>query len=605
MTRGHCLFLVFALPGLIGLSGCSEGEVVPLVPPGNVCERPLDRSWRELNNICKSREPFSTVWPTGGMPVVVGGDGLILECDAEGQWLEKDLSLRDGLLVVAANEDGDLMVAGENGAMASRKNGNWQNMEPLAETIWRDIRANGRQMWMVGDNGSLATGVPGESWQIVDFPDSTDLRSVCAFEDSVYVCGAGGLLSVLVDNQWHDRSLPELENICIRSVVRLDDGRLVVWAYGFWVREIDGWVPIGSVGHHPHGPIKAKNGYLWVGGYSGCSRIDPSLEPWGEKQVGGHGRYQKVASGPDDQVFVVAYHGELTWLSINAEGNTKHLDPAGYLPLKMMYRLADGAVVFPTTNALFKAISTGIEQVDFLTPDVEARLGKNSMIDGNSLDDFYSISGMTLSHILGGEMVLEMDIPGDHGSPRGFRVNREGQVCLAVSRGVLFWTGDQWETWSEENGSMVFLTQFQNFVTVSSDKAVFHRAQGSAAINLGLEPWLVWEPEPGVLGFLSGYLTFTQWRIGAEPDEIIFLDPLPGCTQVNLVALRETTMGVLIVTEGHSMVLKLPDDPYRADWDLVAGSCMNQISDLQVLEDGSLVAFGNANHFIMAYQPSN
>jgi len=72
--------------------------------------------------------------------------------------------------------------------------------------------------------------------------------------------------------------------------------------------------------------------------------------------------------------------------------------------------------------------------------------------------------------------------------------------------------------------------------------------------------------------------------------------------------MRDAVVGggdLLISTVNNSMVLKFPDDPIRAGWDLLAGPCKHQILDLQLFPDGSLVALDRSDSFIMIYPSSN
>lgn len=602
-TRWTLLFLT--LWGLVILLGCSEGEVIPLVPSGIICERPLDHSWQEMTNICQSKHPMATVWPPGEMPVVVGENGLILQCDASSVWSVVDLSIHENLKVVAGNDEGDLVAAGTGGALAYRKDNQWHTMDPLAETTWRDVRAHDRQMWLAGDGGMLASGRPGSAWEMVSVPDSTDLYSVCAFEDSVFTGGAGGLLRVLVNNQWEDLTRPEFDGWRVRSIVRLDDGRLVVWANGLWVRGLDGWHQETQYGTTFNNHMEVRGGYLWIMcGYYRCYRLDLFMDPWEAVDCRGYGNTVSLAPGPDTQALVMSEQGQFTWLSLDAENNIlRQIDSAGYLDTDHLFRLEDGSVVFPVDNGLFEVNSTGVTAIPNLSPEVVANLSDHSRIHGASVSDFYSVWDMKLCHILGGEVVLVADIPEEYGNPGKLLVNQQGQVCLGLSSGVIFWTGSQWEVWSEESYNQIFLTQQQNFVITSSNSATYHGPSGTVSTYLGLRTKLAWEPEPGVLEFMSDDFTLARWQTDAAVDPLFYLNPMPHCSFLYATAIKESSLGVLAVTFNHSMVLTVPDDPNRVDWELVAGPSLHEISDLQVLEDGNLVALSHHGSYIMYYSP--
>ncbi len=387
LTLRLFLFLVLA-----GLLGCSEGEVIPLVPPGFVCERPLDNGWRNLTNICEFRDPADAVWPEGEMPVVIGDDGLILQCSSGAQWSVVDLSIRADLAALAVNSDGDLMVAGQYGALAFRKNGQWQAMESLIETDWRDVRSQDRRMWLAGSGGALASCRPGNPLEMVSVPDDADLYAVCAFQDSVFTGGDDGLFQVLANNQWEDNSWPELGTRDVRSIVRLDDGRLAVWAGGLWIRELDGWVRHHQYGYTLNSHLKVRGSFLWVvSGYHSTVRLDLSTDPWEEVDYNSPGNTICFAPGPESRVLAVSDEGELIWFEGDADDSIiRQIDPAGYLDTDHFFSLDDGMIVFAVDKGLFKITTAGIEQVQTLNPEVEARLYESTLIDGASLDDFCS-----------------------------------------------------------------------------------------------------------------------------------------------------------------------------------------------------------------------
>ncbi len=606
MTRFRLFALCISLLGLMGLLGCSEGEVIPLVPSGPSCERPLDQGWSYHGNICDSKRPRDAVWPAEQMPVVVGGAGLILQCDANSQWQVVDLGIQENLNVVAANADGDLMAAGENGVLAFRQDGEWQTMEPLADTPWRDARSNGSQVWLAGENGQLAKGQPGSAWEMVAVPDSTHLYSVCAFADSVFTGGSNGLLRVLVNGQWEDVSSPLWEAWFVQSIVRLDDGRLAVWAGGLWIRELDGWREMTEIQYYAlNDHMKVHDGYLWLMyGYNEYYRLDLSVDPVEVVPYQGLSNPQCLAPGPDNQAFAAGWYGTLSWTSLDDQNNViSSLDPAGLVEVDQLQRLDDGTVVGATEGSLFRATASGLESIDFLSSEVREHLTSYSLIHGATLDDFYLATEWNLYRVQNGNITFATEIPTEDGRPRKLLVSREGEVCLAMRDIGYFWTGSIWRVWKEDLYVRAFLTQEQNFIAVLQTRAEYISPSGVFSIPLGMRAAVAWEPEPGVLKFMNSDFILAQWQDGVPMGEHIYMVPMPGCSDVYPQAIVETTSGILVVTSNHSMVLRVPDDPHLVDWELVAGPCLNEISDVQVLEDGHLVALGNGGDNIMIYSP--
>jgi len=541
------------------------------------------------------------------MPVVVGRDGLIIECTAETQWSDTGLSTHDEFRVVDCNSDGDVVAAGVDGALALRKDGIWQLMDHPAETTWNDVRANGREMWLAGDDGNLARGLPGEAWELINYPDSTSLHSVCAFEDSVYVGGTQGSLKVLVDGQWHDVPTPwEGSPYYTRSLVRLDDGRLVAFSNTLWVREADGWVSLESYGYNLIGHLKVHDGFLWlISGYASGRRVDPSTDPWQSENYRGFGYNRSMAPGPDGRVLVVADDGVLTWLVPDAEENLiRYPDPAGHLNFGSMRRFSDGELVFPVDENLFKITTDGIERVTFLNPEVNALFNNSSMLAGVSLEDFYLLSSGTFRRIQGGEVVLETEVPDEYGNSRHLLVNDVGEVCLSLNTGIFFWTNNQWEVWDEGRQNRIYLTGQQNFVATFVTNGLYFSGGESVSFELPMTAILAWETEVGVLEFMNSNFAYARWEEGIVSGDLIYMDPLPGCFNIYYRCVLDTTEGVLVASGNHSMVFRVPDDPLRANWDLVAGPCLHQISQMQVLEDGSLVVFTSYDDNIMTHPTS-
>ena len=371
-----------------------------------------------------------------------------------------------------------------------------------------------------------------------------------------------------------------------------------------WVRGSEGWRSTGIYLGSVLGHIQVQGGYAWGISDFQCRRFDPSVEPMAVSDRMGVGMVQALAPGPDGSVFLASEKGELTWSNIDSEGNiTNRLDPAGRLPTSFLKKLADDTVVLAVEKALFKVTPGGMENIP-LSPEVQVNLASDVITEGKSLDDFYFASDTTIWHILAGKQVQAINIPSEFGDARDFRINDEDEICLATENAILFWSENHWETWALGSYSLVFLTEYQNFVaTTNGTTALYYSGTELKTMTLGFRACMAREREPGQIDFLGDDFNLAQWTEGSQVGPVIYMDPLAGCPFGYMRAIEKTSSGVFTAINSHSMVLKYPDDPYRADWELVAGPSMHEISTMQVLEDGSVVALGSGQHYVMYYPP--
>lgn len=599
MNRG---FLGLAWLPLCLLMGCSQGEIIPLSPPGANCELPLDGSWLDLSNICDGKTPQDVVWPEGGQPAVVGDFGLVLEYDPRNGWSVRDAGITENLRRVTVNDQGDLVAAGRHGSLAWGHQGHWQNIAPLTNANWNDARAEGSRVWLAGDQGSLAVGTPGASWQLVDFPGQEPLSGVCAFPDSLYVTGPAGLLMVRAAGQWLDRSTPVLAPYDLQSVVRLDDGRLVVWGDGPLIRDAEGWHSLvddsfGVLRSH----LEVRHGELWFG-TNALFRISEEDTAWTVDYFSNSGAFRGGCSGPPGQAFSVSLKGELTWFEIDATGDyNRSLDPGGNFHPEGVFRLNDGTLLIPGQKFLLEATAQGLLEVTDLAQEIQEDIRPYSQWAGQALADCYWAQNGTLIHLVQGQEQARIPVPQGEGSIRGMLVDDGGNILLSLNQGIWSWDGDQWRSWVERFG-LVFLTRHQTAVAIA-DRLAFYQS-GEAVIPLEVEfgVRLVAEPEPGLLVFLNREFHLNWWEKGTGASGMTSLEPLPGCPAVILETGCETPTGALVATSNHSLVLRVPENYLQDDWELVAGPAKREISRLQALPDGGLIAIDNDESTVM-YHP--
>ncbi len=597
---------------LFVLTACSEGENIPLSPPSVACERPLDSGWYGINNSCDEKIPRDAVWLDDFNAVVVGDKGLILESNAVGSWVKKDLGISEDLTLISANIAGDLVAAGKNGQVAVRFGGHWSAENSLLSANWNDVRANGEEVWLAGNNGALARGIPGQDWRMVDFPDTTDLLTVCAFGDSVFVGGRGGLFSVLVDNQWQDVAPAQWGEADIASMVRIPDGRLVVFSDSLMIRESGQWSNSygNSYVYSLSGRLKFRDGILWFPRYN-YKKIDLV---YNEPVIGYpiySGSLTDATPGPDGQILMLSNRGAITWhLRQDSQILKRVIDPSCALEMERLFRLNDGTVISPLQFGLVEITPGGIKPVADLSEEVLSKLYDSMSMGGNSLQDFYFSGNGYFYHCLNSQLVAQHELPANHSRIFEIKEDQSGKVFVVFRHALGTWNHGLWnilyENPEQTFNKPSFLTQYGTFVLQSGAMAMYYTNQGFVPIELEFGSIAISEREEGVLEFLEsgGLPHYTWWEKGTGATATSWLDPIPGCPEVNMSVGCVVPEGVFVATRNHSMVLKLPENPNLGNWDLVAGPSEYQIRYLEVLPDGSLVARVYSTDFLMGYRPS-
>ncbi len=586
-------------------NGCTEGENIPLSPPFSGCEVPLDHKWYDLNNVFEGHQPADCLWLDEKNAVVVCTDGFILETDGVGQWVSKETSVSGDFTVVVANEDQNLVAAGLDGALALRLGGTWQVDNSVPEQNWYSASADGGTVWLAGSGGSLLHAVPGQDWSLNQHPVIENLLSVCAFEDSVFVGGPEGQLSVLVNDQWTDVSPPALAEKPIKSLVKLNDGRLAALAEKVWVRQADQWEVLYDDTHSsyrsPH--LKYRDGILWIQDRNLLGMEIPGDEAlfYRSDHSGG---YMKVgAPGPDKQVLLFSSPGGATWhLGSGLQNRIIKVDPAGAISHMPAVKLHDGTVVVTTYNGIFEVTSSGLRRIETLALETELLMDELFYIGGHSLSDFYMTDSRILYRVIGGQTVLQEDIPENGESIYGIVVAPSGTVYMNQYERILIWENNSWTeifTAEPDNISRLDLTAGNTLVWQGSWDSYYLSENG--AIPVGLSSWslITVERKPGILEyFCRGHQRYyLWWQKGTGATGESYLNPLPGCEQIGFGAACDHEGGVYLSTLDHSMVLKVPDDFSHNNWELVAGPNLNQISQMEMLVDGTLVVQTSSNFF--------
>lgn len=610
MKAGNSLVMVLVLILLVSclqLTGCNEGESIPLSPSSSMCEQPLDPAWHQVGGICGNKDPEAAVWTEGRMPVVVGSDGLIVECDSDRQWSTPAQLSGDNYYTLVSNSDDFVVAAGTYGTVGfSPEPGVWENQEMDMDGHWLSACADGKKIWLAGSDGVLASILPGEEWEFFQSPGERDLYSICAYGDSVFVGGNSGSFQVMVNGQWQDLENPGLADRRVKDILRLDDGRLLLSAGGLFIREESGWVLVPEMGQpYFDGEIQLKDGFLWVQ-ESVLRRFDTSSNPWSERSIESISYYDAMAPGPDNQILLASNSGRMIWCDLLDDGTINmELDLAGDMGVRRLTCLLDGTLLFPGWWGFYEITGRGPRQIHGISDEVFDLASLNSFISGQSLDDFYLITGSRLLRCQGGIPTEDIPIPEEVEYVRELTIDRDGRAWVAGRGGLFCWEGGQWQSWLGRDAREIFVTQNGTVVLRHSSRD-FSYLGNSGLVPLRFQGAIqgVAEPEPGHLVFLSEYFEETWWQMGTGASQTNWVHPRPECGGLNIEVSLDSTRGFLVATENYSMVLKRDENFQYDNWELVAGPCMHEIRSLQELEDGRLVALGDETGVILIYSPS-
>lgn len=168
-----------------------------------------DRGWL-LSVAGRSADDMYAV---GGEP----GDGLLMRRDAQG-WREVELPKETPLLTwVHTFEDGQPVVAGDNGTILWKRDGEWvRESTPTDQNLWGVWGASKDDVWAVGGNGTASDGeatvlrYDGSSWRSVDLPTLEHVDVFAFFKvwgtgpDDVFIVGQQGIVM-----HWNGQKLVE------------------------------------------------------------------------------------------------------------------------------------------------------------------------------------------------------------------------------------------------------------------------------------------------------------------------------------------------------------------------------------------------------------
>jgi len=583
-------------PGLLlimlGGAGCGDGEVIPLQPPGGICDRPPDPHWRILSPLGHDRTPAAGVWTGEDAVCVVGSRGLVLYKEAGTLFRREDPGTVRDLKDVAALPDGSLVAVGEAGTVAERKAGRWtvRQLPGTAGDLNR-VMAVGDEAWAVGDGGVVVRRGGAGSWQTVTAPTDVRLTGMAARGDTLAVSGDEGVLLLRIRDSWLDLSPGPWSGTSVGEVAWLADGRLVAMADSFYVRGSDGWSvkDMGSF-YWWHGchPARQVGGMIWVFGRGGVVKVDPGGEEWTFDGVT-YDDLDCVAARDSTQALVAGDGGMLRWYEY---GRERIQDPAGLQNFNF-FRFADGTAGIFTRTGLVVNGPRGLDYLLIFPPEVQNVFGYSSSLAGRSPGDFYLAGYNIVLHVRDGRAEEVSPLAGLR--PRSLALDARGDLHLATNERFLRWDGTELTTTlvlPEDFGRVKLSgTAGETLVAQGGGKTWYY--SDSAWVPLDdLGAIVTGESPSGDLFFLlsSMPLEFKVWRPGVGLMAEGIFNPFPACGTLGLGGGCDDAHGLHIFTDFPSLVFRQEDGPAPGDWNLVAGPLEGEISELMVLPDASLLA---------------
>lgn len=601
------LGLILVLPALI--MGCGGGDLVPLAAPGGDCDFPFDPLWRQDQGLNGSSALLGVAWPPDTGPVVVGADGFIATHNAVAGWVHEESSVTADLNLVCGDGAGALAALGEGTLVVRPPGGSWQEVPGLEDRLWYDLAGSEGRFYLAGWQGALAEVTAGGGAVAVETRTTATLRVVLAEPDSVFVGGYGGVFQVLADGNW-SRPFPDLpDTFEVHSIMRLDDGRLMVGARYFedlnghlyphhpvFTREAGGWVQRHELDDFWPSRLRYEDGYLWQT-YGNLNRWDVSNDPWTMMvSAPGWSALGDFGFGPEGRVLQVHDRGELIWWEPGGDDAYKPVvDPAGKFFADHLLRLNDGTVVAPGYRLLAEIRSTGPRIVTGLGPAVQALLTPDALLAGPSLDDFTLFVGSSLYHCRAGQDPMARELPPDLDPVQKLLVTDDGRVLLKTTHQAYFHDGQGWQQWDAfPIVGDIQLTRQQTPVVLSGFEVGVAGPTGLEVLNLGSRCLGVAELAPGELTFFTEGFDRILYFLESGRRYDWTEDPAPGCSELRARGFLEIDGGALFYTPEHSLVLVARVSGRYAEWDLVAGPWMSEIEDLQMLPDGGLAALDSS-----------
>ena len=598
------LVVVLVIAG--SLVGCGEGERIPVVPGLTTLDMPPDPFFVTLAPRCGTRIQNDAVWLDDGRAFIVGTSGLVLAWSENGPWYPDPSGTNEDLLAVASLSDGRVIAIGRHGTIIERVDGFWSDRSPGTDHTLREIVVSGDQTWAVGEGGTVvhrsATGV----WELVDCPTEMDLTGVAAQEDTLYVCGQGGLLLSRHDGVWVDESGGPWGVEDVLSVGALPDGPVVALADSLYVRRDGAWriQPVQQWFGDLLG-MKADYGSFWLEGSTQVRRFSPLGEVWPLQSYYVRGNPAHIAPEDSSRALIISGKGGIRWYETDGEWWE---DPSGLPGNTLMFRLADGARGCMNQAGILAPGPTGLITVEGYSSEVLRWAQSPEFCEGRSFQDFYLANSRDLYRVLDGELHKEMELP-DWWRCNSMAMDQEGNLHFGYKGLIYRWNGSELtqtladpEDWAD---FQVRTGQAGTLLAWTTDNAWYY-GEGEW-ICLGEEDFIfAGESSAGEIRLISRGSSISNsepdmlhvWRRDAGLLVSREIELVPGVEELRIKGVTEDSSGLYVFTYEPARVFRLAGDPLKERWELVAGPYDGWIDQLLVLDDGSLLVFDNRKDHI-------
>ncbi|MDX2473071.1 MAG: hypothetical protein QNL91_05135 [Candidatus Krumholzibacteria bacterium] len=615
------LMLGLALTVLV-LSGCGEGEDIPLLAPGGTSVWPADPGWNLRPALLNGEWVSDGLWSrqdVAGSPrvVLVGSRGTVLEY-TDGQWQTVSAGGNTFSTVVEL-QPGEFVANGELGLAMRREGGVWVSEDTGTEmTLLKSIARDG-EVWAVGSEGTVCRRAAG-LWTTLPTAGESSLIDVAVLNDSLFVVTNRGDVRIWANESWSDMpGGPWLaaadSNFGEQGVLGLatvGDGRLYAVTDSLYVREPNGWRTISDWAHNNWSRLETRviGQTLWYGNYAGWWRIDPTVAAW-QPQRRLLVSAEIMAIRDDTNFLASASNGSMNWV----EDGVVRQETAGRLGVHGHIALAEGGMYLMADVGVVQRRDSGVQVV---LAEAEIPLASRYGFEvgcGLGPQDYYLIGHKALYHCVDGVPTLLGTWEDDWHSVTG-AVATNGELYLGTSKGLMQWQGGTWqqvlprlgtENWEfavwplgdgrlgagDTNGELYYLQDGQwnslgmmgrDVVQLCGEDGTLFVIREDHEYDSNGNSLLVYDDRAGAFRDLG------QQGMGPLKDL-----PIAGASSRN--------GEVLIWTQNPTMVFALSGSPASADWQVVAGPLDEDIQWLERLPSGNLLAWVNDVREFAVYQP--
>jgi len=588
-------FVVMALVPVL-LAGCGEGEIINLLPPGGTGVWPPDPDWQVIRPVSGDQELRDVVRAGDELVVAVGSAGLIIAWDGR-SWRREESGTSANLNAVAAC--GDLIAAvGGDGTVVRRVGSRWQSLRVPGVGNLREIAAGQDTLWAVGDEGALVAVTTGGAARVA-LPVATGLYGVVAGADTLYVCGDESTLLARAGGRWSTLMPPPSESGYVRSVGVFPDGRLTAITETMHIREADGWHTEERFPFLSAERLKTAAGTLWLEFDSGLVAWLGAEGDWERHYLLSYSPGARVAPTVTGPIPVVARGGSISWWV------EEHwiADPAGIDRTAEVIRCRDGDIVTLSRNGVGRPGPRGVETL----ASFGARVGTSTgwqWSDGRTADDLAWCSYDDILRFRNGASTSIA--PCDTCEFRSVALLADGRLIVGADSGLFEIVDDQalpvptpdilsnpgWNLQSGPDGAFVAINR-RGMAYWGTPEALVDFGLGGGARYGGFLP----DGTPVVVArgpivdrmVHEGWYLATWQGVGNDP-KLLPIDLPSDSAEASVAGCRRNASALFLWLVRPDLVLRFDGDAHGGDWALVAGPLPYDIDDLEIRDDGTIVA---------------